>query len=174
MRDESEPPTPNAQGPTPNRIRLRLAREADDPFFVEMEFRTTWHNLSPSDRARLSPDDVRGALQLTHELLLNRPGNQVVIAENEKGERVGLLWLGINRNVITGEDEAWVYNVSVAEGHQGRGIGRLLMEHAEKLARRAGFHTLGLMVASHNSRARSLYEKLSFETTNTLMRKKLE
>src|SRR4051794_35174746 len=116
MKDEAEPPDPNTQRPMPTRIRLRPAREADDPFFVEMEFRTTWDNLSPSDRERLSREDVRGALQLTHELLLNRPGNQVVIAETEKGERVGLLWLGINRNVITGEDEAWVYNVSVAEG----------------------------------------------------------
>ena len=62
-------------------IHLRPAREADDAFFQEMEFRTTWQSLSPADQERLTPEHLRAALALTHELLLNRPGNQVVIAQ---------------------------------------------------------------------------------------------
>lgn len=157
----------------PAQIRFRPATEADDDFFGEMEFHTTWESLDAMDRERFQAGHVREALGLTHEFLLNRPGNQVVIAETAAGERVGLLWLGVNRNLVTGEEEAWIYNVSVAAEHQGRGIGRLLMEHAEELARDAGFDTLGLMVSSHNDRARALYEKLSFRATNILMRKKL-
>jgi len=157
----------------PTQIRFRPATEADDDFFREMELHTTWESLDASDRERLQPTHVREALSLTHELLLNREGNQLMIAETPAGERVGLLWLGVNRNMVTGEEEAWIYNVSVAPLHQGRGIGRLLMEHAETLARDAGFHTLGLMVSSHNTRARALYEKLDFRATNVLMRKKL-
>lgn len=154
-------------------IRFRPATPADDAFFRELELETTWLSLDPVDRARFRRADVRDALHETHELLLARPGNQVIVAEDEAGDRVGLLWFGVNRNLITGEDEAWVYNVTVVPAHRRKGIGRKLIEHAEVLARQGGFQILGLMVSSHNEAARTLYENLQFETTNHLMRKRL-
>lgn len=154
-------------------IRFRPATRADDAFFRKIELETTWQSLDAVDQARFSRDDIRDALEATHEALLARPGNQVIVAEDENGNRVGLLWFGINRNLITGEDEAWVYNVTVVPEHRRKGIGRRLIEHAEKLAREGGFAVLGLMVSSHNTGARALYESLSFEATNLLMRKRL-
>lgn len=154
-------------------IHLRPSTRADEPFFRQMELQTTWESLDPADRERLTRSELRDALEATHALLLARAGNQVVIAETGEGERVGLLWFGINRNLITGEDEAWVYNISVVPGHQGQGIGRRLMEHAEVLARAGGFHILGLMVAAHNHRARELYERVGLRATNLVMRKPL-
>ena len=155
-------------------IRFRAATRADNAFFQRMELETTWESLDPPDRERLSGETVRDALSLTHEILLERPGNRIVIAENEQGERVGLLWFGINRNLITGEEEAWVYNVSVVPEYRGQGLGRKLMEHAEGLARAGGFPILGLMGAAHNDGARRLYERLSFRSTNLIMRKRLD
>jgi len=154
-------------------LRFRPATRADDPFFREMEFQTTWDSLDLEEREALGAETVREALDLTHELLLNRPGNRIVIAENEADERVGLLWFGVNRNLITGEEEAWVYNVSVVPAFRSLGIGTRLMEHAESLARGGGFHTLGLMVSSHNAGAQRLYERLAFRSTNLVMRKRL-
>jgi ribosomal protein S18 acetylase RimI-like enzyme len=154
-------------------IRFRAATPADDAFFRQMEFDTTWHSLDEEDKARLQPEEVREALQATHEILLHREGSRVIIAENDRGDPLGLLWFGTNRNLVTGEDEAWVYNVSVVREHRGEGVGQKLMEHAEQLARGEGFSTLGLMVSSHNTRARALYEKLDFRATNLLMRKRL-
>jgi ribosomal protein S18 acetylase RimI-like enzyme len=154
-------------------IRFRAATRADDAFFRQVEFDTTWASLDPEDRERLGPREVREALDLTHELLLERPGNRIVIAEDEEGVRIGLLWFGVNRNLITGEEEAWVYNVSVLPEYRGRGLGRRLMEHAEELARAGGFHVLGLMVSAHNDPARGLYEKLAFRASNLVMRKRL-
>ena len=154
-------------------IRFRSATKADDAFFREIELETTWASLDPADQRRFRKADIREALHETHEILLQRVGNQVVVAENETGDRVGLLWFGINRNLITGEDEAWVYNVTVVPAYQRQGIGRRLIEHAEQLAREHGFQILGLMVSEHNAAARSLYERLSFEATNLLMRKRL-
>ena len=100
-------------------------------------------------RVRSTEEAVREALAVTHELLLGRPGSAIFVAEAEGGERVGLLWFGENRNLITGENEAWVYNVSVLPSQRGRGIGAMLMERAETYAREAGYASLGLMVASH-------------------------
>jgi ribosomal protein S18 acetylase RimI-like enzyme len=154
-------------------IRVRDATPADDAFFRKMEFFTTWESLDAEDRKRLTPGEIREALDETHTLLMQRPGNRIIVAENEQGQRVGLLWFGISRNLVTGEEEAWVYNVSVVSEHQGQGIGLRLMQHAEELARGEGFRTLGLMVSSHNDRARALYEKLSYQATNLVMRKRL-
>lgn len=155
-------------------IRFRPATTHEDQaFFREMEFLTTWESLDPVDQERLTRSAVREALNVTLEILLERPGNRIIIAETAEGERVGLLWFGVNRNMISGEEEAWVYNVSVVAGQQGRGIGRKLMHHAEEMARAGGFPILGLMVSSHNHPAIRLYEKLSFRTTNQLMRKQL-
>ncbi|MCC2672908.1 MAG: Acetyltransferase, family [Armatimonadetes bacterium] len=154
-------------------IRFRPATKADDAFFREIELETTWTSLDAVDQQRFRRADVRDALRHTHELLLQRPGNQIVVAEDEAGDRVGLLWFGVNRNLITGEDEAWVYNVTVVPAHRRKGIGRKLIEHAEEMARAGGFTILGLMVSAHNEAARTLYENLSFESTNHLMRKRL-
>jgi ribosomal protein S18 acetylase RimI-like enzyme len=154
-------------------IRFRPATPADDDFFLRMELHTTWGSLDPEERDALTQEAVSDALRETHALLLQREGTQIIIAENELAERVGLLWFGVNRNLITGEDEAWVFNVSVEPHHQGQGVGACLMAHAEELAHRGGYQTLGLMVSSHNVVARRLYEKLEFRATNLIMRKRL-
>lgn len=155
-------------------LRVRRATTADDAFFADMEFHTTWASLEPEDRERLGEQQVRAALQHTHELLLSRPDSQVLVVETVEGERVGILWFGANRNLVTGEDEAWVYNVSVVPEHQGRGIGLRIMAHAEALARERGHAVLGLMVSAHNDRARRLYEKRGFRPSNLLMRRRLD
>jgi ribosomal protein S18 acetylase RimI-like enzyme len=154
-------------------LRFRPATRADDTFFLQVEFDTTWDSLDEAERARLRPNEVREALRDTHSLLLARPGNLVLVGENAEGERIALLWLGVNRNLVSGEDEAWVFNVSVVPGHQNQGLGRRLMAHAEDWARREGFRVIGLLVSCHNERARALYEKLGFRPTNIMMRKEL-
>lgn len=154
-------------------VRIRNGTTDDFEFFKAMEFETTWENLPPEDRDRLDPDRVAAALDETHEILLARPGNALFVAETREGERVGLLWFGESRNLVTGEVEGWVYNVSVVPAFRGQGIGVQLMRHAEQYARERGYEVLGLMVATHNEAARRLYEKLDFRPRNLVMRKRL-
>lgn len=166
-------PAPVPEEPSGPSIRLRPATPSDNGFFRRLEFQTTWDNLDPEERGRFRPSEIRQAIEATTELLLARPGNQVTIAEDESGRRLGLLWYGLNRNPLTGEEEAWVYSVSVVPEHRGRGVGKRLMAYAEELARNDGHTTLGLMVASHNTRARELYERIGFRANSVLMRKRL-
>jgi ribosomal protein S18 acetylase RimI-like enzyme len=154
-------------------VRIRQGTPEDQAFFQDLEFQTTWENLPPEDQARLSPARVREALEETHEILLSRPGNALFIAETEDGRRAGLLWFGENRNLVTGEIEGWIYNITVPPEFRGQGIGTLLMRHAEAHARDEGYHTVGLMVAVHNEAARRLYERLHYQEGNILMRKRL-
>jgi ribosomal protein S18 acetylase RimI-like enzyme len=154
-------------------IRIRKETPEDASYFREVEFQTTWENLDAEEQARFTPARVREALQETHEILLDRPGNTIFIAESEDGQRAGLLWFGERRNLATGEIEAWIYNVTVSEAFRGQGVGALLMQHAEAFARDEGYRTIGLMVALHNRAARRLYERLDYHKGNLLMRKRL-
>jgi ribosomal protein S18 acetylase RimI-like enzyme len=153
-------------------VQIRQGTDADMGFFRELEMQTTWENLLPEDCSRLEREQVWAALDETHEMLLARPGNVLFIAEVD-GERAGLLWFGPNRNLVTGEEEGWIYNVTVLPAYRGQGIGRLLMEHAERHAKEAGFPVIGLMVAVHNQTARDLYHRLEYQDSNILMRKRL-
>jgi ribosomal protein S18 acetylase RimI-like enzyme len=155
-----------------NAVQIRRGADADMGFFRELEMQTTWENLLPEDCSRLEREQVWAALDETHELLLARPGTVLFIAEVD-GQRAGLLWFGPNRNLVTGEEEGWIYNVTVLPAYRGQGIGRLLMEHAERHAHEAGFPVIGLMVAVHNQTARELYRRLEYQDSNILMRKRL-
>lgn len=58
--------------------------------------------------------------------------------------------------------EAHLLNVCVAPGRQGRGFGRLLVEHFLDLADRYKAHTVYLEVRPSNTPARQLYKSLGF------------
>ncbi len=55
----------------------------------------------------------------------------------------------------------------VAEAFRGQGVGRALVAAFEKRARDNGFKTVSLEVIDANPRARSLYERLGYETVAT-------
>lgn len=54
--------------------------------------------------------------------------------------------------------------ICVLPGHQGHGLGRLLMEHSIQALRAMKFHELTLTVTAVNRSAVQLYEKLGFKT----------
>jgi len=58
--------------------------------------------------------------------------------------------------------EAHLLNVCVAPGRQGRGLGRLLVEHFLDLADRCKAHAVYLEVRPSNTPARALYKSLGF------------
>jgi ribosomal-protein-alanine N-acetyltransferase len=58
--------------------------------------------------------------------------------------------------------EAHLLNVCVAPGRQGRGFGRVLVEHFLDLADRYKAHTVYLEVRPSNMPARALYKSLGF------------
>ncbi len=57
----------------------------------------------------------------------------------------------------------------VAADYRGRGIGRLLVEHSLREAKRAGYHAIQFnFVISTNDAAVNLYQSLGFQTLATL------
>ena len=80
----------------------------------------------------------------------------VTVAE-DGGEIVGLVALGT-------DDEGFVVdNVAVDPAHQGTGIGRELLEHAESEARRAGFDSIYLYTHELMTENQALYRRIGYE-----------
>ena len=82
----------------------------------------------------------------------------LVAADEATGERVGILWLAVQRRA--GAQALWIYDIAVDEPLRGRGYGRALMAHVEELAVADGIGRIELNVFRDNTRARTLYASL--------------
>jgi ribosomal protein S18 acetylase RimI-like enzyme len=79
----------------------------------------------------------------------------VVVAERG-GEIVGLVVFAVD------EEGFFVDNVAVDPSHQGTGVGRALLEHAEVAARRAGFDSLYLFTHEAMVENLALYSRIGY------------
>jgi ribosomal protein S18 acetylase RimI-like enzyme len=80
---------------------------------------------------------------------------RVTVAERG-GEIVGLIVLGV------GDEGFLIDNVAVDPSHQGGGVGRALLEHAEAEARRAGYDSLYLYTHQRMSENLALYSRIGY------------
>ena len=98
------------------------------------------------------------------------PGQHLFRVE-ENGEPVGSLWIG----PFSADQPAawWVWDITIDEGHRGRGLGKAAMLLAEREARSHGATELGLNVFGSNTVARHLYEQLGYGTIAVRMSKRL-
>jgi ribosomal protein S18 acetylase RimI-like enzyme len=100
---------------------------------------------------------------------------QVTVAERQ-GEVAGLV-------VVGADDEGFVIdNVAVHPSHQGSGVGRALLEHAEVAARRQGFGSIYLYTHEKMTENQAPYSRIGYaeydrrthgETCLVYMRKQL-
>lgn len=125
-------------------------------------FRQSWIDRGlPPDQARAKAESSR-AENLPQGLAT--PGISIEVLVHDS-DVVGHVWVG-SRETSPGVVGAFVYDVKVAEDRRGRGYGRALMLHAERIGARAGSGVLGLHVFTGNTPAISLYESLGYATTH--------
>jgi len=70
--------------------------------------------------------------------------------------------------------EAWLANMVVLETYRRRGIGRLLVDAAERQARRWGCGTIRLESRAHRTEAHAFYRALGFDDHGVSFEKVLE
>jgi ribosomal protein S18 acetylase RimI-like enzyme len=122
-------------------------------------------------------DDIKAATRIANEVTAASFPNgepaagHLVFTVEHDGEAIGSLWLG----PVSEDDPAqyWVWDITIADAHQGHGYGRETMLLAEHEARAMGATALGLNVFGTNARARHLYENLGYEITSIRMAKRL-
>ena len=64
-------------------------------------------------------------------------------------------------------DEFYVAHLAVRADFRRRGLGKLLLEHAQKLAARNGLRKVSLLAELENTGAIALYERFGFTTVKT-------
>jgi ribosomal protein S18 acetylase RimI-like enzyme len=140
--------------------RIRHAGDEDRGFILGLVPRFTGFAL-PAWRTRRELDDgIRRDLSTRIDEL--PPGSWMFIAEGVDGTPVGFLHLMQFADFFTGGRNGHVSDLAVAEGFDGRGIGRFLLDFAEAFCRDRGFERMQLAVFPGNTRALALYEALGY------------
>lgn len=140
---------------------IRLA-EDDDDFILGLTPRFVDFPLPAWRKRHECIDGIRKDL-VRH--LDEEPSNSYLfVAEDDSGHVVGFIHLQKTQDYFTGRSNCHINDVGVATVHEGKGVGRALMRHAEDWAREHRCHLLTLAVFPGNERARSLYASLGYDT----------
>ena len=137
--------------------RIRLAEARDDPALTALDDATWSPRVSPAP----APDPGSAFFGGGH-----RP-EDVLVAESA-GRVVGYLMLHQSVPLPSHRHVLEVNGLAVDPGHQGRGVGRRLLEEAKREARRRGARKLSLRVLAPNVPARRLYEGCGFVVEGVL------
>ncbi|QAU23344.1 GNAT family N-acetyltransferase [Dyella sp. M7H15-1] len=140
-------------------FHIRLA-EDDDDFILGLVPRFVDFSL-PVWRKR--HECIEGIRKDLSRQLDEQPSNSYVfVAENDHGERVGFIHLQKNQDYFTGRANCHISDLAVAPRHEGQGVGKALIEHAEEWARKHQCQLVTLAVFPGNERARALYEAAGY------------
>ncbi|MBB3227524.1 GNAT superfamily N-acetyltransferase [Luteibacter sp. Sphag1AF] len=139
---------------------VRLAESEDDNFILDMVPRFVNFPL-PAWRRR--NECIEGiSKDLLHHLDDQPPNSFLFVAEDEEGQRVGFMHLQKTQDYFTGKTNCHISDLAVAERHEGKGVGKSLIRHAEQWAREHHCQLLTLAVFPGNERARAIYEESGF------------
>ena len=94
-----------------------------------------------------------------HRALIAATG-RVWVADEASGTPVGV------PVIVVGTDHVLVKNVAVARSAQGRGLGRLLLEHAEQQARQLGLREVRLYTNAAITENLAMYPHLGYVEVN--------
>ena len=153
---------------------IRLAQESDLKAIIELATEMVLHSVSPyrSVPAQQIRQYRFEDMQTLRDIYAAEQSG-VFVAEIE-GRVVGhLIVVAQQRDSSTGMAQAWIYDVSVAAGFWGKGIGQALMEQAETFARQHGMLAIGLGVTLSNQRALEFYRHQGYLEERVQMVKNL-
>lgn len=153
--------------------RLEDAEDADNGY-LSRAVRESVIGSVPEDEAAASDLWIDEVLNLM--LSVRRSGdmdNELYILRDERGERAGLLWMGISKDQFTCDGTGYVLQVYVEERLRRRGLGKALMRSAEEWCREKGLFSLTLNVGSVNETAKRLYRSAELVPRTVVMQKRL-
>ena len=146
---------------TDSTLLIRLA-EDDDEFVLSLVPRLVEFDLPAWRRRHECIEGIRDDL-LRH--LEDQPANNFLfVAEAADGERVGFIELQKTQDFFNGRTNCHINNVAVVPRHEGRGVGKALMAHAENWAREHHCAMVTLAAFPGNQRALGLYTSCGYGT----------
>lgn len=143
-------------------LLIRLAEEEDDEFILSLVPRFVEFTL-PAWRRR--HECIEGIRQdLLRHLEDQPPNSYLFVAEDADGERAGFIHLQRTADFFTGRSNCHISDIAVAPSHEGNGVGKTLLAHAEAWAREHHCQLVTLAVFPGNEHARGLYEACGYST----------
>lgn len=141
-------------------ISLRLATNADLPALTKLT-------------VELGYPEPEEAIRQRFETVSSQPGHTIIVAEIE-GEVVGLMSFHVLDLLYGSGRLGRITAIVVTESMRGKGIGKVLMEKAEALAREAKCNVIELTTSNRRADAHKFYESLGFEATHKRFTKHLK
>lgn len=135
---------------------IRPAVRADEAAILALAERLA--AFGPSTRPA-SEIVARERRALADALSAPSPDSALFVAEHQRLGLVGVVLLDSRRDYFTDEAHGHVAILAVAQGAEGQGVGRALLQAAEEWARAAGWRRLTLSVFSDNRRAKEVYAR---------------
>jgi ribosomal protein S18 acetylase RimI-like enzyme len=142
-------------------IVIRPATRQDRAFVLSLADRLAEFNHPRWRTAEEIAEGDRRALASAFDS--PKPDEALFVAELHR-KPAGCLLLWTLEDYFSGERHTHISVLAVAREAEGKGVGRALIEHAERWARERGHARLTLSVFEANERARHLYERTGFET----------
>ncbi|KAA0010591.1 MAG: GNAT family N-acetyltransferase [Thermoplasmata archaeon] len=133
---------------------IRRAREKDIGEFIKI-YKSAYKRIGKYSYKK------EKMIKWYYRWLLRRDENGVFIAE-VNGKAVGFIACDANWQSFFDEKVGEIHEVAVMEEYKNRGIGKKLMEEAEKYLKEKGHKTIELWVGEENP-AKRFYEKLGYE-----------
>ena len=118
-------------------------------------------------------DAVERSRKQTMELLPQgvKTPNHHIYAVRDGDQRIGVIWMRATLDTVL--KTGFIFDITIEESQRGKGYGKQAMLLIEDKAKEMGIHQIGLHVFAKNKVARSLYEKLGYETRSLNMTKML-
>lgn len=152
---------------------IRMTEEEFEPF---MELSQADHIRGQVQAGYWQPEEGQAKMQQMVARFLpqgmDTPGmNFFTIHDPDSGENVGALWYWITER--EGQKLVFVMDIQVYEDFKRRGYGSQAFQVMERQALEMGIKTVALSVFSHNTPARSMYEKLGYVGEGESMMKEI-
>jgi GNAT superfamily N-acetyltransferase len=117
-------------------------------------------------------DETRESCRALYEAQLGDSGAEHLVAE-DNGAVVGFCSLHYRPRLNFPTPEAWIPDLFVAEEARERGLGRALLDEAERRARARGCHRLTLESGYQRDAAHRLYARFGMEDAGRFFQKRL-
>lgn len=144
-----------------NTLQIRLAGD-DDDFILALAPRFAAFPLPHWRRRNECIEGIRD--DLLRHLEDQPPNSYLFVAETSDGERAGFIHLQRTEDFFNHRSNCHISDLAVAPEHEGKGVAKALLAHAESWARQHQCQMVTLAVFPGNERARGLYEASGYAT----------
>ena len=156
-------------------IKIREARKEDRISIIPILMQSS--KMHFKNRLDIFKDKTESETEEEVKEILENNDIKMLVAENESLEICGVLICQIksieNHKNLKDAKRLWIDDIVVTEKQRNKGIGRILIEEAQKIAQKNNCQRIELNVWNFNTDAIKFYEKLGMNTQRRVMELKI-